>query len=145
MQTTKTSTIRGLAGPMVLDRLRGSVMRLKPRGYVVFFSSYKYPTNPRNLHVRYSFPNYHRKIKVFAFCFMASLVLLLSQLVRPQNTNLAFVSTLASSSLTTSCAAAMSSTSNQKPLPKESNKYDSSGIEDQVQEPRFCVDQLAWP
>ncbi|KAJ6682465.1 hypothetical protein OIU85_019159 [Salix viminalis] len=76
---------------------------------------------------------------------MASLVLLLSQLVRPQNTNLAFVSTLASSSFTTSCAAAMSSTSNQKPLPKESNKYDSSGIEDQVQEPRFCVDQLAWP
>ncbi|KAJ6398088.1 hypothetical protein OIU77_018989 [Salix suchowensis] len=66
---------------------------------------------------------------------MASLVLLLSQLVRPQNTNLAFVSTLASSSFTTSCAAAMSSTSNQKTLPKESNKYDSSGIEDQVQEP----------
>ncbi|KAG5245338.1 hypothetical protein IMY05_005G0076000 [Salix suchowensis] len=76
---------------------------------------------------------------------MASLVLLLSQLVRPQNTNLAFVSTLASSSFTTSCATAMSSTSNQKTLPKESNKYDSTGIEDQVQEPRFCVDQLAWP
>ncbi|KAL3591697.1 hypothetical protein D5086_010337 [Populus alba] len=67
---------------------------------------------------------------------MASLVLLFSQLVRPQNTNLAFVSTLASSSFTTSCVAAMSSSTSQKPLPKDSNKYDS-GVEDQVQEPRM--------
>ncbi|CAK7337871.1 unnamed protein product [Dovyalis caffra] len=75
---------------------------------------------------------------------MASLVLLLSQLVRPQNTNMAFVSSLPSSSFTTSCVAAVTSSTARKLLPKDSNKYESE-IEDQIQEPRFCVDQLAWP
>ena len=113
----------------------------KPGGSVVS-SLYKIRDKP----MKPSFPEFVSlpKRKIFAYCSMASLVLLLSQLVRPQNTNRAFVSTLASSSFTTSCAAAMSSTANQKPLPKDSNKYES-GIEDQVQEPRFCVDQLAWP
>ncbi|KAJ6916740.1 hypothetical protein NC652_019225 [Populus alba x Populus x berolinensis] len=35
-------------------------------------------------------------------------------------------------------------TTKQKPLPKDRIKFVSE-IEDQIEEPRFCADQLTWP
>ncbi|OAY61152.1 hypothetical protein MANES_01G167500v8 [Manihot esculenta] len=78
---------------------------------------------------------------------MASLLLLLSALVRPKNPNLAFstAAVLPSSSLASSCAGAISSSHYKKPLGMtDAKKYQSETLAEDVQEPKFCID-LSWP
>ncbi|OAY57812.1 hypothetical protein MANES_02G126400v8 [Manihot esculenta] len=75
---------------------------------------------------------------------MASLLLLLSALVRPKNPNLAF-STAASSSLASSCAGAFSSSHSKRPvLTNDTKKYESEILAEDLQEPKFSID-LSWP
>ncbi|XWS65775.1 hypothetical protein CRYUN_Cryun05aG0142600 [Craigia yunnanensis] len=79
---------------------------------------------------------------------MASLVLLLSELLRHHEPNFAFVtrppsSCFSSSPLPRSCGASMSFTA-KKPLRNSANKYESEIVEEDPQELRVSVD-LVWP
>ncbi|KAI6707542.1 hypothetical protein NL676_010504 [Syzygium grande] len=77
---------------------------------------------------------------------MASLILLLSELIRVQSTNPASLATSqlyssSASATAASCAAAAAAASSRSIGAKQSS-YDSSS--EDLQEPRVCVD-LAWP
>ena len=67
---------------------------------------------------------------------MASLVLLLSELIRHHEPNFAFVTP-------PFCGASMSITA-KKPLKNDANKYESEIVEEDPQELRVSVD-LVWP
>ncbi|XVF24212.1 hypothetical protein REPUB_Repub13aG0108300 [Reevesia pubescens] len=69
---------------------------------------------------------------------MASLVLLLSELLRHHEPNFAFLTPLPQS-----CGASMSVTA-KKPLRNDANKYESEIVEEDPQELRVSVD-LVWP
>ncbi|KAJ4838864.1 hypothetical protein Tsubulata_010900 [Turnera subulata] len=74
---------------------------------------------------------------------MASLVLLVSSFLRPQNPTVALTK-LPPSSLASSCAAAISSTARKTPANDTTGKYLAEIEAEDVQEPKFCLD-LAWP
>ncbi|XWS56792.1 hypothetical protein CRYUN_Cryun09bG0116100 [Craigia yunnanensis] len=77
---------------------------------------------------------------------MASLILLLSELLRHHEPNFAFVTPPPSSCFSPPlppCGASMSFTA-KKPLRNDANKYESEIVEEDPQELRVSVD-LVWP
>ncbi|CAL1374909.1 unnamed protein product [Linum trigynum] len=83
---------------------------------------------------------------------MASLVLLLSQIVRPQNPNLVFVAatrprfsfSTSAATAATSAVSSSASSSSSAPTSAVASVEDSEMVAEIIEEPLFCVD-MVWP